>query len=418
MSWMANAMFGRCNTSMLCWHGETTEAILEFLRRVLPSVIIDDRIRCLKKYAARTIVFWELVPRTQRQRQKIYDLARTRNIIFVNPNRTAINHRLRDIYEILDGIQPELLESSEDFVCLVRKFYLVTHASCLQVHAFFRDLGPRTESSQAVFKKFLEYREHAWPLQRSMGFHEFLANASLVDFSDAPESHPGESWMAWFSRSYMNSTGFLLWLIRVYSGLVLPNTIMVVEDSTNTTVDLLRQALKHLRVGYVSSAEDSFLLVEYASYDLVIFDHFNPLLDLVTVASRTNVLVIGSYMTVRAQTVRSEFVGQPPLNQNIPHAYFTMAYDVVVKEPTFIVFVRHCLDNGTYTLNKPMNIEKMLRECKDWCQHHGIPWKITDSIAMHVQEITASLALRSYFRCACVGSTIVLCGSKRLGLGI
>jgi hypothetical protein len=422
MAWMANAMFGKTNPSILCWYGDTTEAILEFLRRVLPNVVVDDRIRCLKKYAARTIVFPGTVPRTQRQRQKVIELSRACNVVFVNPNRTAATSRLHDIYEILDGIHPELLENTDEFVCLVRKFYLATHTSCLQVSHFLEYDRVPQGSSLTVYKRFLEYRMMHWPMQRSIGFLEFLASMSLIPGSRvtaqrlvAPLSLiEGGSWLSWFNQSYLNSTGFLLWLIRVHSGLVLPSTIMVVDDPTTTTVDWMRHAVKHLRVGYVSSAEDSFLLVDYASYDLVIFDHFEPLLDLVTVAARTNVMIIGSYMTVRAQVVRAEFVGfSRNDNDGIPHAYFISAYDVIVKEPTFVVFVRQCIEDNTYPIGRPLNIRQMLSECNDWCDRQRIPWKITASIALQVQEITAAIALRSYFRCACAGSTVVFWGSKR-----
>jgi len=427
MAWMANAMFGKCNYTILCWYGDTTDAILTFLQRTLPCIVIDDRVRCLKKYNSKNVIFTETVPRTQRQRQKLFALSRTRNIIFVNPSRTAANHRIHGVYEILDGIHPALLQNTAEFVCLVRKFYMATHATCLQLSHFIeQDELMGSGLSMAVYKRFLEYRETTWPFLISVGFPEFLANMTLL----APEgrvdgkrirvpstyARPGPtSWMSWFSRSYMNSTGFLLWLVRVHSGLVLPSTIMFVDDSTTTTIQWMRHAVKHLMVGYVSCTEDSFLLVDYASYDLIIFDCFIPPIDLALVASRTNVLVIGTYMPVQTQIVRAEFVGSS-INYSIPHEYFDEAYDVLVKEPTFVVFVRKCIKDGTYKFGEPMVIRNILEQCHAWCDENRIPWKITASIALQVQEITAAIALRCYFRCACVGSAVVFWGNKRYGI--
>lgn len=437
MFWMSNALFGRPNHEILVWNGSPASSLSAFLQGVLAHTLVDTRVRCRKHYKASTLVFVNTYPRTRKQYRKLKHLALTSNVILINPPDVFCERTSLMLYRIEFPVSPFFLSMGKTLFKMLCQFHALSTSTLAHLGDFLISHDMQRQHIDSLYRRFQEYiLQRCQRPMRAIGLKEFLASMLVLSPSarvDAkkrtvewqnPTRLSDTSLMCRLSINYVNCVGMFMWIIRVMTGLVIPRTILNVEDPQGTTVPWLIPLLgKFGRVMHLTddNVNDIYQINHFEDYDVYIFDRLTSMtVDLYMISSYANVLVItdGSAIVEFGpwiQVIRTRNGNSHPIapeSIDVSSQVIQASYDVLVKEPSYIPFLEYQIQQGHYPLKQFISIDLILTEYGAWCDANDIP-RYCETQNDNLRRSAFTIVIHCYFECLVNMTDLTICFVQR-----
>lgn len=389
MGWMGNALMGIPNTVALAFEVVDVDAARGFFGALLPGARHLTRIASRKSCTDNVVIYYGRTPRTHRQREAIRETMRRCSVLFVNPPRNFVNYTTLPCAAAGIFLDPYTLEHVRELAAMIMKYHmLLSPERVIRIHDTFQEAEDNELSFDALVERNpTPFRELA-AFATIVGEAEFDFKDSRVTFARHPE-RPEASLLRLFCESYDNGNILFQWFVRTYMGMLMGNTILVVEDRTPQTLEWIRRAFKDVRIAILGDANVSSLynISNFSDYKLFVFDRLTlPLIDLELLTRTSNVIMIdGSCHQVsfdpRVHHLRVRKTRDMDLSAfSIPHAFVQECYEILTKEPVQVTFMKRCLDLGRYEYDRDYPIEDVVVDFVAFCLAANLPpWLYVDA---------------------------------------
>lgn len=431
MAWMGNAMMGRINVAtILVIETASTDLAVAFLSKCLPGVRTATRFRCNQDFKDNVVMYREVYPRRSRQRDRIRALMFRSNVVLVNPPGYFLDHTSLPVLRVGMMIDDDTIACIETFVSMVLKFHVFSNIDAVvAMHAALAEKSP-TRSFRDLARS---YRRSTASMRNVLALAQVAGADARIHFkSQTIEAKPigGQTndvltLPQFVVQHYDQGPAMIQWLARCATGVPALSMVMVVEDPTETTIEMVRKTFGNQRVAYLSDANISsmYLISDTSYYVLYVFDRLTlPLIDFLTLCKYSSVLIIDRghafvHYEPRVYAVRVKYLGNAfPIGTRLScdgfSAYAREAYDATIKEPACIRYLEKALLCGRYKWNQDVSIDDIVLEYTAWCALQDVPpWVYLD---IEGTRRTLVSSASTYFRCSIGDAHIRFSGSRKV----
>lgn len=440
LAWMGNALMGRINaTTMLVLEAASTDLAVLFLSKCLPGVRVATRFRRDQDFKNHVLIFREVYPRRSRQRDRVCAMMARSNVILVNPPTFFSEHTTLPIFRVNMMIDTDAVDLAATFASLIVKFHVFSNVDAIvDMNDALAEKSP-TRSFQDLARS---YRRSNTPMRNVLALAQVAGADARIDFKNQTiHARPfGASSVLtdvltvpqFVVEFYDKGSAMIQWISRCAVGIPALNMVMVVEDSTDTTIEMVRKTFGNQRVAYLSDANISSLhyISDTSYYVLYVFDRLTlPLLDLATICKYSSVMIIDQghayvHYDPRVYALRAKYLGALsgeafPIESRLScdgfFAYAREAYDATIKEPACIVYLEKALMSGRYKWNQDVSIDDIVLDYTAWCALQNVPpWVYLD---IGGTRRTLSTVVNTYFRCSLNDAYVRFTGSRKVIVG-
>jgi hypothetical protein len=437
MAWMGNAILGRPNmASILVFETASSEAGVEFLSKCLPGISIKNQFRCNRKFIDNVVVYKDVYPKRSRQRDFIRSLMWNSSIVLLNPPAYWVDHTSLPVLRVDMMVDSYTIALAGTFVTMAVKFHVFSNVDAfVDMNDALAEKSPsRSFRELARAYKDLNYGQYT-TIRNALVMVHLSGTDTHIDFRNqmieakpcGPPIHESERLTVprFVVQYYSQGPAMVQWLSRCAMGIPALNMVMVVEDPTETTIDMVRKTFGNLRVAYLSDANISSLcyISDPSYYVLYVFEKLTlPLIDLFSLCKHSSVLIIDGGQTYvhyepRVYALRAKYTGTEafPMSSLEPDgfsAYSREAYDATIKEPACIVYLQKALSVGRYKWNQDVSIDDIVLDYTSWCALQNVPpWVYLDTEGT---RRALKSCLNTYFRCSIGDTHVRFSGSRKV----
>jgi len=439
MAWMGNAIMGRTNwDAILVLETASSDAAVEFLSKCLPGIRVTNQIRCNQNYKNNVMVYRDVYPRRSRQRDYVWSLMLRSNVILVNAPGYWADHTSLSVLRVGMMIDADAIAQAPSFVTMAMKFHIFSNIDAfVGMNDALAKKSP-SRSFRELMRSYKDTTEREDTMRNLLAVTHVLDMDARIDFKNQTiEAKPcgqridnaSDDRMTvpqFVVKHYDRGLAMIQWLSRCAMGIPALNMVMVVDDPTTTTVDLVRKTFGDQRVAYLSDANLSSLcyISDPSYYVLYVFDRLTlPLIDLISLCKHSSVLIVDHgqayvHYEPRVYALRAKYMGTEafPIDSRLApdgfSAYSKEAYDATIKEPACIVYLEKALANGRYKWNQDVSIDDIVLDYTAWCALQNVPpW-----VYMDIDGTRRALksCLNTYFRCSMNEAFVRFSGSRKV----
>jgi hypothetical protein len=441
MAWMGNAIMGRTNPiAILVFETASSDTAVQFLSKCLPGIRVANQFRCNQDVRDNVIVYRDVYPKRSRQRDFVRSLMQKSNVVLVNPPAYWADHTTLPVLRIDMMVDQDTVNLASTFATMAVKFHVFSNIDAfVDLNDALAEKSPvRSFRELARAYKDLNYSQYR-TMRNTLAMVHISGMDTHIDFRNQTiEGKPcgppiDESDLLTVPRFvvqyYDKGPAMVQWLSRCAMGIPALNMAMVIEDTTTTTIDMIRAMFGNQRVAYLSDANQSSLhyITDTSYYMLYVFDRLTlPLIDLVNLCKYSSVVIVdngGAYLHFepRIYCLHARYIGNVafPIGSRLAHdgfaAYAREAYDVTIKEPACVVYLEKALAIGRYKWNQDISIDDIVLDYTAWCALQNVPpWVYMDIVATRRNLATAT---NTYFRCSMNDTYVRFSGSRKVIVG-